>query len=259
MDGLRSATFALTRLYVCASIATLVSCDTVAADKTAAVIWLHGLGDSDQNWRRVFRDAFKGKPSMRHVAWNFPVAPKRPITMSDGAVMPGWFDILAVDADAGEDVAGITDAVGQVEKVIDGLLSRNPSLRRDRIVVGGFSQGGSLALASLLGGNGRLAGVAVVSGWLSERERLNERVSGDTLDRRNVPIFWAHGTKDPIVYEAWGKQSVRFLREAGFDVTWNSYNVAHEISPQVLKDLGSFLQDVLPQNADGSMPTEAEL
>lgn len=56
-----------------------------------AVIWLHGLGDCGSGWVDTMQDVARRLPGVKIV---LPSAPDRPITINNGMLMPGWFDIL---------------------------------------------------------------------------------------------------------------------------------------------------------------------
>ena len=73
-----------------------------------------------------------------------------------------------------------------VHRLLDSLVDGPVGIPPGRIVLGGFSQGGCLALSAGLGyrhagGGGGLAGVAAVSGWCAERsvEAMAARAGGD--------------------------------------------------------------------------------
>ena len=62
--------------------------------------------------------------------------------------MPSWFDLMSLDASGPEDEAGIRRASQMVNQLIaDEVKSGIPA---ERIMIGGFSQGGALALYTAL-------------------------------------------------------------------------------------------------------------
>ena len=77
------------------------------------------------------------------------------------------FDLKGLDLSAGEDMEGIHRAAASVHALIDEEIKAGvPS---ERIVIGGFSQGGALSLFSSLRTPHQLAGVAALSCWLPLR------------------------------------------------------------------------------------------
>ncbi len=45
-----------------------------------------------------------------------------------------------------------------------------------------------------------------------------------------TPIFWGHGSADPIVPMALGEQSRRALETLGHRIDWHSYPTGHQVS-----------------------------
>ena len=93
-----------------------------------------------------------------HVKVICPTASKMPVTLNSGFSMPSWFDLLSLDPAGKEDEAGIKAAQQVVETLIEQEVQAG--LPSDRIMIGGFSQGGALSLFSALQSRHRLAGVA---------------------------------------------------------------------------------------------------
>ena len=52
---------------------------------------------------------------------------------------------------------------------------------------------------------------------------------------RDIPIFMAHGTQDPVVQFAWAEMSRRALVEGGWNVEWHTYPMA---TPQCSRKFG---------------------
>uniref|UniRef100_A0A286XS83 Acyl-protein thioesterase 1 n=1 Tax=Cavia porcellus TaxID=10141 RepID=A0A286XS83_CAVPO len=71
----------------------------------AAVIFLHGLGDTGHGWA----EAFAGIRSS-HIKYICPHAPVMPVTLNMNMAMPSWFDIIGLSPDAHEDEPGIKRA-----------------------------------------------------------------------------------------------------------------------------------------------------
>jgi len=62
---------------------------------------------------------------------------------------------------------------------------------------------------------------------------------------RNVPIFAAHGTADPMVDISLGRRSRDHLLKAGYAVEWREYPMAHQICGDELADIGRWLSALL--------------
>lgn len=83
--------------------------------------------------------------------------------------MPSWFDLFTLDESGPEDEHGIKEAAKLVHLLIDNEIekSNTPS---NRIAIGGFSQGGALALYSAFTYDKPLAGVMALSCWIPLRK-----------------------------------------------------------------------------------------
>jgi lysophospholipase-1 len=85
------------------------------------------------------------------------------------------FDIYSFGFDTDEDETGMLDSVGKITELIKYEMANG--IEPSRIVLGGFSQGATMSLLTGLTGEHRLAGLAVLSGWLPLRNKFKE-VSG---------------------------------------------------------------------------------
>jgi phospholipase/carboxylesterase len=110
-----------------------------------------------------------------------------------------------------------------------------------KIVIGGFSQGGMLALDWVLRGNQRVDGLALLSTsrlaldeWEPQRERL-----------RNLPVFLSHGATDRDLAFAAGERLRDFLLESAAQLTWTPFEGGHEIPLVVWRGLRKFLAALL--------------
>jgi phospholipase/carboxylesterase len=107
-----------------------------------------------------------------------------------------------------------------------------------KLALMGFSQGGVMAYALALRQPRRFAAVAALSTWL-----VSDLVSGTgalpPLD--GVPILVQHGSSDPMIPAARGREAVEHLRTQRAAVTYREYDMGHEINAASLRDLSEFL------------------
>jgi phospholipase/carboxylesterase len=60
-------------------------------------------------------------------------------------------------------------------------------------------------------------------------------------------IFIAHGTVDPVVPIDGGRANKAFVESSGgYKLEYHEYEMAHEIAPEEIRDLTSWLHGVLP-------------
>jgi len=206
---------------------------------THAVIWLHGLGADGHDFEPVV-DEFDADrlPPTRFI---FPHAPERAVTINGGYVMRAWFDIYSRDyGNRAEDAEGTEASAAQVEALIARENARG--IPDSRIVLAGFSQGGAIALHTGLRHRARLAGILALSTYLPLADTLAAEASEAN---RSVPVFMAHGEADPVIPQAFSRQSADFLLAAGYQLTWRSYRMEHSLCMEELRDIELWLAGVL--------------
>jgi phospholipase/carboxylesterase len=116
-----------------------------------------------------------------------------------------------------------------------------------RTLLAGFSQGGAIALYAGLRQAERLAGIVALSTYLIAPEHLDAQASAAN---RDVPIFMAHGTHDPVVAYAWAERSRDVLRALGYDVEWHAYAMEHAAVLDEIQAAGAFIARALTRAAD---------
>src|SRR5690348_925589 len=162
-----------------------------APNPTHSVIWLHGLGADGNDFVPIVPQLLRGGwPPLRFV---FPHAPVRPVTINAGMRMRAWYDI-ADGANRREDERGVRASQASVETLIGREKERGT--KAGRLVLAGFSQGGAIALHTGLRHPERIAGIMALSAYVPVGEKLLPEAGAAN---RDVPIFMAHGTYDPII------------------------------------------------------------
>lgn len=208
------------------------------ANPTAAVIWLHGLGADGHDFEPIVPELVR--PGERALRFVFPHAPIRPVTLNNGFAMRAWYDIVSLERRGPEDEAGIRASQATVEALIRRENARG--IPAARIVLAGFSQGGSLALFAGLRYGEKLAGMLGLSCYLLLAGRL---AAERAVENQSTPIFLAHGLQDPIVASALGEQARASLETAGYPVEWHTYTMPHSLCPQEVADIALWLRRVL--------------
>jgi phospholipase/carboxylesterase len=56
-----------------------------------------------------------------------------------------------------------------------------------------------------------------------------------------LPIFWGHGTLDPVVILQRGTDSRDLLQSLGYTVDWHIYPMAHAVCAEEIDDLRRWL------------------
>ncbi len=201
---------------------------------------IHGLGDTNLGWADI---AAQLHTSLPYVKFVLPNAPRSPVTLNNGMVMPSWYDITSLDDRAGQPCVGIDESRDAITALIDEEVAAGVPL--ERIVVGGFSQGGAMSLYAGLQYPGRLAGICVMSGYLARAESfvLSPQAAA-------TPVAHFHGTIDPVVKIEWARESARLLRNMGCAYELSEYpDLPHSASMEELEDVRTWLLERLPVDA----------
>lgn len=222
-------------------MSTLLDCVVLEPGRPAdaAVIWLHGLGASGHDFPPIVAEL--GLPEDHAVRFVFPHAPRIPVTINGGMVMPAWYDILNMDFDQRRvDEDGVRASATRLEDLV--ARERERGVPAARTVLAGFSQGGAIALHAGLRHPERLAGVLALSTYLA--------VDGDAEDERaasnlDVPILQCHGSQDPMVPMTKGEAARDRLRELGYEVEWEDYPMQHQVCMEEIERIGAWLRQVL--------------
>ncbi len=204
---------------------------------TASVIWMHGLGADGHDFEPIVPEL--RLPAALQVRFIFPHAPVRPVTLNMGMEMRAWYDIIEIGGGR-EDGEGLRASQAAIESLIGEEKARG--IPAARIVLAGFSQGGAIAFQAGLRHSGRLAGIMALSTYLPlagtvEAERAKPN--------RDLPIFMAHGSVDPMISIGRAQQSRKMLEALGYPLEWHEYPMPHSVCPQEIDDLSAWLQKVL--------------
>jgi len=203
---------------------------------TACVVFLHGSGGDGLEFAELFDRSVRA--ALPHVSWLFPSAAPRPYSLFGGVELPVWFDRDSLELDCREDRAGIAHSVAAVRAL---LAEYAEDLPPSRIIVGGFSQGGGLALYTAFahGADGTAAAVADLEPFagcvtcgaflpdptflLKEPKQLPPAGAAEAPTAaaagafpaalRRTPLLLVHGTRDPVVPYGSARSTFERLRD----------------------------------------------
>lgn len=208
-------------------------------DPVASIIWMHGLGADAHDFEPIVPAL--AEPLRRPLRFVFPNAPVRPVTVNAGYPMRAWFDISVL---GGSSVAPDEPGIRESAAAIRALVRRENEhgVPTNRIVLGGFSQGGGMAVFSGLRHPGRLAGIVALSGFPLLTSTLDAERQGANQE---TPIFLGHGTFDPMVDVRLGEELRSTLESRGYAVEWHTYPIPHTVSPEEVLHVAGWLRRVL--------------
>ncbi|KAH6648773.1 Phospholipase/carboxylesterase/thioesterase [Truncatella angustata] len=219
-----------------------------AGRHTATVIFVHGLGDTGHGWADAVQN-WRRRSKLNEVKFILPHAPRIPITCNMGMEMPGWYDIVALSGSP-DDLRRQQDEAGMLisRAYLSGLIQAeiDNGVPSERIVLGGFSQGGAMSLFTGLTTKFKLAGIVGMSSYLPLDTKLPEFLNEANFNQK-TPILMCHGNMDQVVPYVVGKGSYDLLKKTGFDVTWKEYDgMGHSACLEEINEVESFLVRQLP-------------
>lgn len=213
-----------------------------APQPSVSVIWLHGLGADGNDFVSIVPQLQSAKD--HGVRFVFPNAPIRPVTLNGGTAMRAWYDILGFDIDRDQDAQGIGQSVQSITELVE-LEFNSPGI--ERVGLAGFSQGGAIALRAGLACTRPLFGIVALSTYLLQAKQLDHWLAAA---QSGCPIYMAHGSHDPIVPLGLGELAHRTLTQAGLDVNFQTWPMAHEVCPQEVGAIDAFLSVSLANHSD---------
>ena len=209
-----------------------------AANPTATVLWMHGLGADGQDFVPVAQEL--SLASVGPVRFVFPNAPVIPVTLNGGYPMPAWYDILGAELTQRQDEQGMRRTQGAINTLIARETARG--IAASRIVVAGFSQGCAMALMTGLRYPDRLAGIMGLSGDLP---LLTTLAAERSPANHGLPVFLGHGRRDGMVPLAAGAATRDALTALGYPVDWHEYDMEHSVCMEEIADINRWLLRVL--------------
>ena len=215
---------------------------------SASVIWLHGLGADGHDFEPIVPLL-----SLPHARFIFPHAPEIPVTINNGWIMRAWYDIRSLDRGSDrEDPVQIRTSAVRIHALIE--RERERGIDSERIVLGGFSQGGAMTLYTGLRYPHRLAGLLALSSYMLLPEALPREIAAAN---QQTPILFAHGSLDDLVPTFAGRAAfdqISALDREGRsqegaalrELRWQEFPMGHEVSPAELALVGAWLRERLP-------------
>ncbi|PAV84088.1 hypothetical protein WR25_21186 [Diploscapter pachys] len=198
------------------------------------VIFLHGLGDQGHGWADVFHHEIRDD----RVKYICPNSASRPVTLNMGMSMPAWYDLYGLDPNAREDEEGIAQASQLVHNMIDQEIAAG--IPASKIIVGGFSMGGALAIYAGLTYPQKLGGIIGLSSFFLQRTKF----PGNYQTNLQTPIFLGHGANDFLVPLTFGQMSEQLIKKFNPNVQLKIYpGMAHSSCTEELQDVKKFITE----------------
>ena len=201
-----------------------------AADGSPLVVLLHGRGP-DMGDLQALRGHLQEGTSL--------VTPQAPHPGAPWGYGSGWAWYRYLREDRPESTS-LDEGLEELETFLNALAD-HVGFEPGSVVLGGFSQGGTVSLAYALRRPGAVTAVLVFSGFLAAEDVLRPAPGGFEA----TPIFWGHGMSDGNIPLAMAEAGRRRLLAEGADLIAHDYPIGHWIAPEELLDANEFLMSHL--------------
>ncbi len=220
-------------------LASLSCLDRVNSDDGVWVVLFHGWG-ADANDLYPLADVFSCPPTTN---WLFPNGPLE-VPIGFAMMGRGWWQIDLEEIQAAQSKGIERNLSLQMpagvpavrKKVLEGLAQLK--VPWNKIILGGFSQGGMLATDIYLNAPETPRGLLVLSGALMGAKDWE----GVASKRAGEEFYISHGKQDSVLSFTNGQRLETFLRQHGMTGTFQIFNGGHEIPANVLTGASQYLQ-----------------
>jgi len=154
------------------------------------------------------------------------VTPRAPLTLG-GSPGRHWYLVPRVGHPDPDSFYAAWDALAELHDE----LWRRTGLGPESTVVGGFSMGTVMSYA--LGLDGRRPvprGILAFSGFIPDVDGWH----ADLARRQRMPVFIAHGSRDPVIGVEFARSARAELSHGGLRVDYHESEVGHQIDPTQL-------------------------
>lgn len=195
-------------------------------DGATVLVLMHGRG-ADPSDLAALRPWFPDDVTL--------VLPQAPFPAAEWGYGPGWAWYRYAGDDRPEE-----ESFRTAQQALDRLVDHLPATlgyRPGPVVVGGFSQGGTMGIGQALRRPGRVDGVLNFSGFVPNH--VDVPVTADAVG--GTRFFWGHGRQDPAIPFALAERGRRALQDAGAELEIRDYVMGHGIVPDELRDASAWL------------------
>lgn len=195
-------------------------------EKSPLLLLLHGFG-ADEN------DLF-GLASFMDERF-FIASVQAPYALDFGG--RAWFELyFQMGQVTGFNAEQFEQSRQMVLEFVDEIVAEH-DLDAERGYLCGFSQGSMMSLSAMFSEPEKFAGVIAMSGRAAKEMVVEENI--DKL--KDFPILVTHGTLDQVLPIENGRATKEILSRLLVNLEYKEYPMAHEISPESLRDVSSWL------------------
>jgi phospholipase/carboxylesterase len=195
-----------------------------AAEPEGALVLFHGRGADEYD---LFPLLDQFDPERRLVG----ATPRAPLALPPGGAH--WYVLGGIGT---PEAATFTASYGAASEWLDRFV-REQGLGFDRVVLGGFSQGGVMTYSLGLGaGRPRPSALIALSSFIPTVDGFDLNLSPPL-----PPVAIGHGTLDNVIGVEWGRRARAQLEEAGAAVLYRETPMFHQIDPEFIQAIAEWL------------------
>ncbi|XP_039252809.2 lysophospholipase-like protein 1 [Styela clava] len=228
--------------------------DEPTGHHSATLIFLHGSGGAGVTVRSWIQECFarigdEEGLQFKHIKVIYPTATPQPYTLTGGEPSNVWFDRVALQLEAQEARKSTDKMLEMLAELIQ--VEIDAGIPPSRIIIGGFSMGGSMSFHIGYRKRLDLGGIFAMSSFLyddsavyPDLKELKKKNSDVTMPE----LFMTHGTQDELVLFQWGRKTFEKLKELGVKGRFHASNQTHLIRSEELVLLKKWVLEKLPSN-----------
>nr|BAN20601.1 conserved hypothetical protein [Riptortus pedestris] len=217
------------------------------ARQTGSFIFLHGATRNGKWQKEFFIDLLGERASFKHIKIIFPTSPKKKQWGTTDSEVNLWFSFGKRQKEQeppGYDLSEIREAAKSIQSIIS--EEQKNGIPLNRIIIGGISQGGIVALNGVTGFYPDVAGCIAASAVFAHDETALEDVKKRS---KNPPILATHGKKDPVIPLKMATQTYEILKEVGMDVEFHEFpDAEHELTKDELEVILKWVETRIPES-----------
>ena len=196
--------------------------------KGPVIILLHGMGSNEGGMLKL-ADILPGSGLV--------YALRAPYVIS-----PGKYTWYEADLSTGTPTIRFDEAEKSRALIISFIngVRKKLGLSTDKVIVGGFSQGGVMSYNLGLTSPDLIKGIFILGSRLQAEIRSFIRPADELKD---LKIFIGHGTEDRVLSLSHAHEAAGYLRQLGLHPELHEYQAGHTIVPEMVKDLMKWMVD----------------
>ncbi|XP_014294552.1 lysophospholipase-like protein 1 [Halyomorpha halys] len=211
---------------------------------TAALIFLHGAGESGSEIRRLVERLSGGFSKYSNLRIIFPTAGAKSFSPFpwNGQVVNIWYNFDSLDIATKENVTQIGESASVIERIIEEQVLAG--IPHKNICVAGFSSGGLMSLHLGYEYIKDLGCIGAMSAFLPTSSALYKKLidQGNEVENDLPPLFISGGILDFFILPKWMKTTIDAFQSGGVNVTSVSQlEASHFLT---MKSVGSFFDFV---------------